>query len=142
MRVVIDTNIIISAIINPKGRELDIIFNYPNIQLFSCYFLHVELIKHKEKLLKLSKLQENEFLELFYYILKQISLMNEEYISSDIWRMAYNYTKEVDEKDISFVALSMSLDAKLWTGDNKLIKGLKKKGFNNIITSTELKNIF
>jgi predicted nucleic acid-binding protein len=38
--------------------------------------------------------------------------------------------KVVDIKDFPFVALTIELDALLWTGDNKLKNGLKAKGFN------------
>jgi predicted nucleic acid-binding protein len=40
--------------------------------------------------------------------------------------------------DITFVALSLFLDIKLWTGDKLLISGLTKKGFKNIITTQEI----
>jgi predicted nucleic acid-binding protein len=40
--------------------------------------------------------------------------------------------------DIAFVALSLFLDIKLWTGDKQLIGGLTKKGFKNIITTHEM----
>jgi len=36
-------------------------------------------------------------------------------------------TKNVDEFDTPFVALSLELASPLWTGDKKLIKGLKQK---------------
>jgi predicted nucleic acid-binding protein len=38
---------------------------------------------------------------------------------------------EVDLKDIPFVALSIELNAPLYTGDNKLKNGLLAKGFDN-----------
>lgn len=43
--------------------------------------------------------------------------------------------------DIAFVAMSIYLDAKLWTGDKKLIIGLQKYGFKRIITTEELSKI-
>jgi len=46
--------------------------------------------------------------------------------------------EDIDIKDLPFVALSLYLDAKILTGDKKLINGLKSKGFENII---ELKEI-
>jgi predicted nucleic acid-binding protein len=35
----------------------------------------------------------------------------------------------VDEKDSVFIALTLQLKARLWTGDIKLINGLTAKGF-------------
>jgi len=41
-----------------------------------------------------------------------------------------------------FLALSIHLKAKLWTGDLELINGLKKKGFTDTITTKELFDIY
>lgn len=43
--------------------------------------------------------------------------------------------------DIAFVALAEYLDAKLWTGDKKLLAGLEKRGFTRIITIDEILNM-
>lgn len=40
--------------------------------------------------------------------------------------------------DISFVALCLFLDMKLWTGDKQLYIGLTQKGFDNLITTQEI----
>lgn len=37
---------------------------------------------------------------------------------------------DVDAKDTPFAALAIELDAPLWTGDKKLVLGLRKKGFD------------
>ena len=41
-----------------------------------------------------------------------------------------------------FVALAKHLDAKLWTGDLKLTKGLKAKRFKDIISTAEMAVLF
>jgi predicted nucleic acid-binding protein len=43
--------------------------------------------------------------------------------------------------DIAFVALSLYVDAKFWTGDKLLREGLFKKGFKNLITIEEIQSI-
>ena len=40
--------------------------------------------------------------------------------------------------DLPFVALTDYLDGKLWTGDLKLLRGLKAKGYENCLTTKEL----
>ena len=37
-----------------------------------------------------------------------------------------------------FVATALFIDGFLWTGDKKLARGLRKNGYNNIITTSEL----
>ena len=46
--------------------------------------------------------------------------------------------KDIDFDDILFVALTKYIEGKLWTGDNRLIEGLKLKGFTQIITTKEV----
>ena len=43
--------------------------------------------------------------------------------------------------DIAFVVLAEYLDAKLWTGDKKLLVGLEKHGFKRIVTTEELSSM-
>ncbi len=43
---------------------------------------------------------------------------------------AYRLCKDVDEKDVPFVALALELDCELWTADQPLKDGLITKGFN------------
>ena len=40
--------------------------------------------------------------------------------------------------DIAFVVLSEYLDAQLWTGDKKLMKGLSNMGFTRGVTTDEI----
>ncbi len=50
--------------------------------------------------------------------------------------------KETDPKDVVFVAGAISLDAQLWSGDIKLINGLKAKNINISIQTKDLLEIF
>ncbi len=104
---------------------------------YSCNFIFVELFKHKEKLLKLAHNRE-EILTSLEVILKRITLINEETISLFSRRRAYEFVKDVDLKDLPFVALALELDAFLWTGEKKLQKKLEKKGFNNFFILKEI----
>ena len=44
---------------------------------------------------------------------------------------AYRLCKDVDEKDTPFVALSLEMGYEIWTRDEELKTGLRKKGFDN-----------
>ena len=143
MRVVIDTSVIMSALMSSKGRVADVLMNPMNdFEKYSCYFMQVEIFKHKQRILKYSKLEESELLEVVYLTLKKLSLVNENQISSENWHIADELTKDVDSKDIAFVALSLQLDATLWTLDRKLQDHLIEKGFTNVVNTYELEQLF
>jgi predicted nucleic acid-binding protein len=88
------------------------------------------LFKHKEKLLKYSTLEEEEFLEVFYSVLKRVNFFNEQTISDESVQRAYELCRDIDEKDTPFVALTIELNGLLWTKDDALKGGLKNKGFD------------
>jgi predicted nucleic acid-binding protein len=143
MKVVIDTSVIMSALMSSKGRVADVLMNPMNdFEKYSCYFMQVEIFKHKQRILKYSKLEESELLEVIYLTLKKLSLVNENQISSANWQVADELTKDVDSKDIAFVALSLQLDAILWTLDRKLQNHLVEKGFTNVVNTYELEQLF
>lgn len=91
----------------------------------------VELFKHKEKLVKYSALNEDELLDVFYQLLKKINIYDEDAIAPLNWKLAIDLCSGIDEKDSVFVALTLQLKGELWTGDKKLINGLKAKGFDS-----------
>ncbi len=112
---------------NTSRNEL--IFN-EEAEFYTCRFLIVEIFKHKEKILKFSKLPEEELLEVLHEILRNIEFYNEDLINEANWKSAYKLCHDVDLKDMPFVALALEIDAHLWSGDERLKKHLKNKGFN------------
>jgi putative PIN family toxin of toxin-antitoxin system len=140
MKIIIDTSIFISALISPKGIYAELLMNpIFRFEKYSSYYLVVEIFKHKEKILKYSKLTEIELIEQVYNLLKNVSLINENQIPKEIWQKSYELTKDVDENDTAFVALTEFTDGKLWSLDKKLTSGLKNKGYQQIIGTSELK---
>ncbi len=74
-------------------------------------------------------------------LLKTITVLSINEISNTDFLTAEELTKQIDIKDATFVAFSISFNSLLWTGDLKLYKALRRKSFNNIITTKELKLI-
>ncbi len=129
MKVIVDTNIVFSALLSSENTfRNELIFNEED-EFYTCRFLIVEIFKNKEKIKKLTKLEEEVLLETLHEILKRIRFYNEDLIDESHWKEAYRYCKEVDLKDIPFVALNLELDGHLWTGDEILKSHLKQKGF-------------
>lgn len=128
--VVVDTNLIFSALIPEASKIRELLFER-NISFYSPNFLVTEIYKHKDKLLKNSKLSESEFYLYFNEIIEQIKFVPMDFISIESRQIAYDLCKDVDVKDTPFVALAIELKLPLWTGDKKLKEGLISKGFND-----------
>jgi predicted nucleic acid-binding protein len=140
MKIVVDTNIIFSALLS-RDAKLKQFFFIKGFEFFSCNFLFIEIFRHKNKLIAISKLSEEEILTGLEKLLGRISFVREELIPESIFNKAYLLCKDIDEKDTPFVALTLFLDAHLWTGDKKLKEGLKGKGFHKFFEPSNPKSL-
>jgi predicted nucleic acid-binding protein len=131
-RVIIDTNIIFSALLRFPNTYCNIIFE-EDYEFYTPHFVIVELFKHKERIVQRSQMSEEEVLEMLYRILKHIQLINDEDISDISWKSAYQLCHEIDVKDTPFVALAIELSAFLWSSDKKLKNHLVSQGFNSFL---------
>ena len=139
MKVIVDTNIVFSAILNSNGKIGDLLLNSQEIiDFYSAEYLRYEIRNHYDKLAKISKQPVDKIYNTEYYITREIKFIAEEHISKTNWETAYRLVKDIDLDDIAFVAMSKQLKCKLWTGDKTLTKGLKNQGFTNLITTDEL----
>ncbi len=140
MKVIVDTNIMFSILLKDKSKERDVLFLSEDLEFFSCRFAIVELFKHKEKISKFSKLTEDEILTSLYRLLKIINFYNEDLISREVLKKAYELCSGIDEKDTLFVALTLEINGYLWTGDKKLKEELISKGFYKFWPSENVRN--
>lgn len=139
MKIVIDTNIIFSALLKTNTTFGQIIFNSDGIfEFYSPQYMRIEIRRYWNKLLKISKLTDQQLDESFYTLLTKITLINEEIISQKIWVDSEKLVDGVDLDDIDFVALSKHLKGKLWTGDKILRDGLRSRDFKSVLTTQEI----
>jgi len=129
MKVIVDSNIIFSALLKKENKFRNKLLLDEKDDFYTCHFLIIELFKYKNKIVELSKIEEEELLEVFYELLKNIKLYNESLIDKNKYKKSYDLCKDIDKKDVPFVALALELDGYLWTGDKKLKKQLSSKGF-------------
>lgn len=142
MIIVVDTNIVFSAILSPNGTISDLLLNSSDIfDFYAPIAILDELDKHHQKLLKISGFPEKDLNFLKSTLLRKIKLIDLESIQQSTWEKAIRLTKGVDEFDAPFVALSLELDSPLWTGDKKLINGLIKKDIDWLLNTETLKEI-
>lgn len=137
--IVVDANILMSALITQQGRvAATLIEASERYRFISCHFLYIELFKHKEKLVKLSRLPEADFLELLLGLLNRIEFLNESLLPASVVEQARQLVHDVDPRDSHYVALTLHYQARLWTGDRKLSEGLQAKGVTFLCTTAEL----
>ena len=132
MKVVIDTNILFSSFLSNNSKYRDLLFD-EKYEIYSPNFVFFEIFKHKEKILKCTKESEEEVYGFLGKVLKRISFVKEEVISAENYEKANALCKGIDENDTPFVALALEIDVYLLTGDEKLKKDLKNKGFNRFL---------
>ncbi len=139
-KIVVDANIFFSALLKKENPYISTLIN-ANCKFFAPKFVFIELFKHKEKILKYSSLTEEELLEILEIVLEQVEFISLKEIDKKSLQQAYKLAA-IDLLDAPFVALSLFLEAKLWTGDKELCRFLQNKGFNICITTEELLNKF
>jgi putative PIN family toxin of toxin-antitoxin system len=140
MKIVIDTNIVFSALLSNNSKIKILLLKDKQNEYYTCYSLFTEIFKNKERLCKISSLNLNDLLKQMLIIFPKINLVPEEAIPKSIYKKAYNYCKDVDESDTPFVATAVFLRAKFLTGDKKLTKHLVSNGFTDVITVNEIIN--
>jgi predicted nucleic acid-binding protein len=129
-RLVVDTNVFFSLLLR-RDTVLRRRFLSDTTLSFHCpRFFLVELFKHKERIALATELSQGELLECLYELLARVRFVEEGSIPLGTWMEARRLCRDVDPKDAPFVALTLRLDAHLWTGDSDLKKGLRAKGFN------------
>lgn len=143
MKVVVDTNIVFSALMNADNMMGEILLNADDRLRFCAPELLVEeLDRYSVKLQKASKLSSRQLGESRVRVMASITLVSEYLISKESWKEAYDLTKDIDEHDTPFVALALELEAKLWTGDRKLAMGLESLGKDVSMSTTRLIELF
>lgn len=131
--VVIDTNILFSALLRVKSAFLNQIFESPR-DFFICESTLTELFRHKEKLVRLSGMNPADVVHAYDLLLRRVDLYKETRIPSHLRMQARELCAGLDPDDAPQVALTLAVDGLLWTGDKTLKAGLMAKGFNRFFS--------
>ena len=121
MDVVIDTNILVSALLTP-GRVRKT-FLHPRIRPHAPKRVIVEMLRHAGKISRHIGIDE----EILKPLLEQtlpiwVNIHEEEVIPQSVKEEAKRLVAGVDPDDWPFVALAVFLGIPLWTGDKGLIR--------------------
>ena len=142
MKIIVDTNIMFSALLNSNGRIGRLLLDSRDkFRFYSCKYLQKEIYRHRKKIKHHSKLNEIDLSELISIIESRIFFIDENLLPANIIEEAKKWVADVDFDDFAFVAIANHLDAWLWTGDKKLTIGLRQKGYHRIISTNDLCDI-
>ena len=130
MNFVIDTNILISALIKDSVTRKIIIesglnFYYPKISFY-------EIQKHKQLVLKKSRMSEKQFNDVLNILLDNVILVSEHQFTDSL-DMANNLIGKIDINDVVFLACALSLDLEIWSDD----KHFQKQNEVKVLTTQE-----
>lgn len=139
MIVIADSNIIISAIYNPQGTIAKILVSESKIQFYAPEYLLEEVQEHLPEIERGTGKSKHLILKKLKALTAKITIIELEAVSSKHYYDAIEIVRDIDIDDMPFVALYFHTGHRIWTGDKVLIKGLKKKGYNICITTSELK---
>jgi predicted nucleic acid-binding protein len=139
MRVVIDTNIAFSAILNTNSLFARIILQPKSrLHLYSTDLLLIEIRDHKAKLKRLGDYTDIELDKTITIITSRIRFIDANLIPPGVLINSQNLLEDIDIDDTEFVALTTHIHGRLWSGDKVLQNGLIKKGWNKFVSTNEL----
>lgn len=125
MNVVIDTNILMSALIKDSTTRKIIVksnwkFYYPEVSLH-------EIRKYRRLILQKSGMNEKEFTQLFNQLLSRVNIIPEGHIRKKL-DGANKILGRIDPKDVVFIAAALSIqDSAIWSDDRHFEKQNKVK---------------
>lgn len=142
MVILIDSNILFSMLVKKTGKTAEIFESLKDEHdLYISDVSFSELAKHQDKLLKISRLKRNDFEKLKQHLLSDLNILPNQFITPAAISEAYGLVKEVDLNDLPFVAAAIFLGGCLWTGDQKLYRGLVKGGFHQVYNSVTVQKL-
>jgi predicted nucleic acid-binding protein len=133
--VVVDTNILFSALLSSQSKFTEILLTSEH-QFYVCELVLVELFKHKQKIVRLSRLSEDDVVRVYHVLLRRLTVYKEDLIAPEHRTAAYALCSSIDATDTPHVALTLELGGLLWTGDHRLKEGLKHQGFDKFFEPT------
>jgi len=139
MIVIADSNIIVSALIKPKGSIALIFKDRSNLQFIAPTQLLEEVREHWGVIVNASPLSVRELYAEMDFYKTRITFIETKNVPQEYAKQAYKIVVDIDEDDADFIALHLYKKHKLWTGDRKMIKGLLAKGYDICVTTDQLK---
>lgn len=130
-RIVVDTNVLISALINPNSIVWDII-RIEEVDFFAPE-ITIDEIENYEDMIK-NKLESKERKEEYSYLTSELFhpvIIVPTPVYEEEIEKAYKIMKSVDEKDTEFLALALSYGCPIWSDDSDFKKQSEVKTYTS-----------
>lgn len=137
-KIVVDTNIVLSTFLNIDSRLGQILLSLGHYDFYAPDHIRFEVIKHKQRIKKIANISEDEFLELYELVMRNITVLNHNLIPAETYKKAVSLCETTDIDDTAFIAVAEFTKGKLWTGDKRLLNGLLEKGYEHLIRTDEM----
>ena len=139
MKVVVDTNIVFSCVVRSDSAIGEVLLHDPGqLRFYAPSLLEEEFTRYKTKLKRASKLDDEQLEAAWSAIRSNIKFISDAAVSLESRAKGLSFAAGTDEFDAPFIALAIELDGLLWTGDYALIRGARRKGFHQMVTTVEL----
>lgn len=131
MKLVIDTNIFISAL-KKDSFTREIIVNSGHYIIFPEYEFQ-EIYKYKDEIIRKAGYSENEFIRLTTLLLNHMRIVSYEEIKES-YDEACSIMQDIDYGDIIYIATALTFNAFIWSDD----KHFKKQNRIKILTTEDM----
>lgn len=102
-KIVVDTNIAFSALLNIDSRIGQILINgRRHYDFYAPEYLKTEIIGHSRKIKEIARFTDDAFIETFELILHNITVLNHSVIPLNLYRKAENLCDSIDIDDTIF----------------------------------------
>lgn len=124
MRLIIDANILFAALI--KESTVRWLIFHLDVELIAPEFILEEIEKHKEEILRKSKLDEKTFVSVLQKIKEKIVFLSDEVTVMKL-EEAFSFMKDIDKNDCIFLAAALATNSGIWSDDAHFKKQTKVK---------------
>jgi len=134
MSIVVDTNIIIAAMLRDGACRRRL---FTDTEFLAPPYLLIELEAHAEELLEKAHVPREEYYQLQGIILSKIRLLRYEDIQEFI-PLAERILRDIDPADSPFIACALATGSYLWSND----AALKRQTAVRVVTTKEMMREF
>ncbi|HAN77681.1 MAG TPA: DNA-binding protein [Bacteroidales bacterium] len=137
MDFIIDFNILFSSMLSGKSFYKTL---FRNNNFYAPDFIFIELQKYENQILENTKLEMDQLIAYTKFLFNHLKVFPNLVISLKSKQIAFDLIKDIDIKDITYLALSIELNFPLITRDEVLYNGLRNRGYNNIVLFSDFIN--